>query len=75
VRRATFPCPSCRVVGHVVTFVAELGPEPPLMIVTDLHGDCAHAAAFRDLGQTIEEAWTLIEAALDAGGRLRRSSN
>ena len=34
--------------------------------MTDLQGGCEHATAFGDLGQTIEEAWTLIEAALDA---------
>jgi hypothetical protein len=39
------------------------------MIVTDLQGHCAHAAAFGALeGQTLEEAWTLIEAALEAAG-------
>ena len=74
--RATFPCPLCREVGRAVTLEAELEPEPPLVIVTDLHGDCAHAAAFGELhGQTLEEAWALIEAALDAGERVRRSSN
>jgi hypothetical protein len=67
VPRATFPCPLCRDVGRVVTLEAKLEPEPPLVIVTDLHGGCAHAAAFGELeGQTIEDAWTLIEAALDA---------
>jgi hypothetical protein len=30
-----------------------------------LDRDCGHAAAFGE-GQTIEEAWMLIEAALDA---------
>ena len=72
--RATFPCPLCREVGRVVTLQAELEPEPPLMIVTDLQGGCAHAAAFGALeGQTLEEAWTLIETALDAAERqLRR---
>jgi hypothetical protein len=46
--------------------VAELEPGPPLVIVTDLQGACEHAAAFGELeGQTLEEAWTLIEAALD----------
>jgi hypothetical protein len=40
-----------------------LEPEPPQMIVTDLQGHCAHAAAFGALeGQTLEEAWTLVEA-------------
>ena len=34
--------------------------------MTDLPGGCEHAAAFGELGQTLEEAWTLIEAALDA---------
>ena len=61
--RATFPCPLCREVGRAVTLEAELEPEPPLMIVTDLHGGCAHAAAFGALRETFEEAWTLIEAA------------
>jgi hypothetical protein len=66
-RRATFPCPFCRDIGRDVTLVAELEPEPPLMIVTDLQGGCSHAAAFGPLqGQTIEEAWRLIEAARDA---------
>jgi hypothetical protein len=37
------------------------------MIVTDLQGGCAYAQAFGELeGQTLEEAWRLIEAALDA---------
>jgi hypothetical protein len=76
VPHATFPCPLCRERGRVVTLEAELEPEPPLMIVTDLQGGCAHAAAFGALeGQTLEETWTLIAAALDAKGRLRRSSN
>jgi hypothetical protein len=66
VPRATFPCPLCREVSRAVTLEAKLEPEPPLMIVTDLHGDCAHAAAFGELRQTFEEAWTLIGAALDA---------
>jgi hypothetical protein len=44
-------------------------PEPPQMIVTDLQGRRAHVAAFGALeGQTLEEAWTLAEAALDATG-------
>ena len=74
--RVNFPCPLCRDVGRIVTLEAELEPEPPLMIVTDLHGGCAHAAAFGALeGQTLEEAWALIDAALDASGRLRPSSN
>lgn len=65
--RASFPCPLCRNGGRVVTLQAELEPEPPLAIVTDLQGGCAHVAAFCALeGQTLEEAWTLIEAALDA---------
>ena len=73
--RATFPCPLCCAVGRVVPLQAELEPEPPLVIVTDLQGGCAHAAGFGALeGQTLKEAWTLIEAALDASGRLRRSS-
>jgi hypothetical protein len=33
--------------------------------VTDLQGGCEHAAAFGELGQTLEEAWRLSEAALD----------
>lgn len=66
----------CRAAGRVVWLEAELEPEPPLVIVTDLHGGCAHAAAFGALeGQTLEEAGALIEAALDASARLRRSSN
>jgi hypothetical protein len=44
----------------------ELEAGPPLVIVTDLQGACEHAAAFGELeGQTLEEAWTLIEVALD----------
>jgi hypothetical protein len=66
--RVTFPCPLCREVGRVVTLEAELEPKPPLMIVTDLQGGCVHAAAFGELGQTLKEAWTLIEAALEAAG-------
>ena len=66
-RLSTFPCPLCREAGRVVTLEAALEPEPPLLIVTDLQGACAHAAAFGELeGQTIEEAWALLEAALDA---------
>jgi len=39
------------------------------VIVTDLQGGCTHAAAFGALeGRTLEEAWALIEAALDAAG-------
>jgi hypothetical protein len=46
------------------------------MIVTDLQGGCAHAVAFGALrGQTLEETWALIEAAVDVSARLRRSSN
>jgi hypothetical protein len=71
VSRATFPCPLCREVGRVVTLEAELEPEPPLEIVTDLHGGCAHAAAFGELRQTLEETWTLIEAALHARGETK----
>ena len=63
---ATFPCPLCREVGRVVTLEAELEPEPPLMIVTNLQGGCTHAAAFGALDQRVEEAWAVIEAALDA---------
>jgi hypothetical protein len=64
----------CRELGRISMLVAELEPAP--VIVTDLQGGCAHADAFGALeGQTLEEAWALIEAALDAGGRLRRSSN
>jgi hypothetical protein len=40
---------------------AARAPEPPQMIVTDLQGRRAHAAAFGALeGQTLEEAWTLV---------------
>ena len=57
----------CRETGRAVRLEAELEPEPPRLIVTDLHGGCAHAAAFGELeGQTLQEAWRLIEAALDA---------
>ena len=66
-RRATFSCPLCRDAGDVVTLEAELEPEPPLMIVTNLQGGCTHAAAFsKPERQTLEETWALIEAALDA---------
>jgi len=45
-------------------------------MVTDLQGGCAHAVAFGELErQTLEEAWALIEAALDASEQVRRSSN
>jgi hypothetical protein len=38
-----------------------------LMTVTDVQGACAHAAAFGALeAQTLEEAWTLTAAALEA---------
>jgi hypothetical protein len=40
------------------------------VIVTDLHGDCPHAAAFGELEQTVEKAWTLIDASLDANQRV-----
>ena len=74
--RVTFSCPLCRDRGRGVTLEAELELEPPLLIVADLQGGCAHAAAFGELkGQTLEEACALIEAALDASERLRRSSN
>ena len=74
-RRATFTCPLCREVGRVVTLEAGLEPEPPLVIVTDLQGGCAHASAFGELeGQTLEEAWALIDAALAASAQLRPSS-
>jgi hypothetical protein len=67
VRLVTFPCPLCREVGRVVALEAALEPEPPLMIVTDLQDGSAHAAAFGKLEkQTLEEAWALIGAALDA---------
>jgi hypothetical protein len=67
VHHATFPCPLCRNVGRIVTLEAELEPEPPQVIVTDLQGGCEHAAAFGELeGQTLEETWTLIEAAVSA---------
>ena len=56
-RRATLP-------GRVVP----LEPASPLLIVTDLQGDCAHAAAFGALEQPTEEMWTLIEALLDTAG-------
>jgi hypothetical protein len=76
VPHATFLCPLCRDVGRVVTLEAALEPEPPLLIVTDLQGDCTHAAAFGALeGQTLDEAWALIEAALDASAPPRRSSS
>ena len=68
VHHATFPCPLCRDVGRIVTLEAELEPEPSLVTVTDLQGGCEHAAAFGELeGQTLEEAWRLIEAAVNAG--------
>ena len=74
--RVTFSCPLCRDRARSITLEAEVALEPPLLIVTDLRGGCAHAAAFGELdGQTIEEAWALIEAALDASERLRLSSN
>jgi hypothetical protein len=60
------PAHSAAIVSRVSALVAELEPGPPLVIVTDLQGACEHAAAFGELeGQTLEEAWTLIEAALD----------
>ena len=66
-RRAAFPCPLCRDVGRIVTLEAELEPDPPPVIVMGLQGGCEHAAAFGEVaGQTLEEAWTLIEAAVDA---------
>src|SRR5687767_7090977 len=47
-----------------------LEPEPPLVIVMDLQGDCT--AAFGALEeQTPEKTRALIEAALDASERLR----
>ena len=74
-RHATFPCPLCCEVGRVVTLEAGFNPEPPLVIVTDLQGGCAHASAFGQVeGQTLEESWALIEAALAASGQLRPSS-
>ena len=74
-RHATFPCPLCCEVGRVVTLEAGFDPEPPLVIVTDLQGGCAHASAFGQVeGQTLEESWALIEAALAASGQLRPSS-
>jgi DNA-binding response OmpR family regulator len=67
VRLVTFPCPLCCEVGHVVTLVAELDPEPAALTVIDLQGECAHADGFGDLDQlTLEEECRLIEAALDA---------
>jgi hypothetical protein len=67
VQRATFLCPLCRALGRTVTLLAELDPTPPLVIVTELQGACEHVDAFGQLeGQTLEEAWTLIEAALEA---------
>ena len=66
-RRATFPCPLCRKLRRIVMLVAELDPAPPLVTVVDVQGACEHAVAFGELeGQTLEEAWTLTEAALDA---------
>jgi hypothetical protein len=65
----------CQDLGRLVTLEAEVALDLPLVIVTDLQRRCAHAAAFGELeGQTLEEAWTLIQAALE-GERLRRSSN
>ena len=73
--RASFPCPLCQDQGRAVTLQAVVTPDLPLVIVTDLPRGCAHAAAFGELeGQTLEEAWTLIQAALE-GERRRRSSN
>jgi hypothetical protein len=41
------------------------------VLVIDLQGGCAHAAAFGKCeGQTLAEAWTLIEAARDRTRRL-----
>jgi hypothetical protein len=45
---------------------AELEPAPLHLIVADLQGSFAHAMAFGEVGEPIEEAWALIEAALDA---------
>lgn len=65
-RRVAFACPLCRELGRVVTLVAELDTEPPLMTVIDLEG-CVHADGFGQLDKlTLEEEWRLIEAALDA---------
>jgi hypothetical protein len=65
-RRVTFPCPLCLEVGRITTLVAELEAAPPLLIVVDLQGACAHAVAFGALEQILGEAWTLTEAALEA---------
>jgi hypothetical protein len=74
-RHAIFLCPLCREVGRVVTLEAGLAPDPPLVIVTDLQGGCPHASAFGEMGgQTLDEAWALIEAALAASRQLRPSS-
>ena len=57
----------CQDLGRAVTLQAEVAPDLPLVIVTDLPRGCVHAAAFGELeGQTLEEVWTLTEAALDA---------
>ena len=55
-RHATY-LPVCRR-GRPCSRQAGLGAEPPLVIVTDLQGGCAHASAFGELeGQPLEEAW------------------
>jgi hypothetical protein len=62
----SFPCPVCRTrgVGVVLRAVMDDGPLP---IVVDVIGDCSHAHTFCQVeGQTIEETWTLITAALGA---------
>jgi hypothetical protein len=65
-RRVTFACPLCGERGRISTLVAEVEPGPP-RFVTDLQGACEHAMAFGEVeGQTLDEAWTLIEAALAA---------
>jgi xanthosine utilization system XapX-like protein len=75
-RRVTFSCPLCLEVGRIGALVAELEPAPPLLTVVGLQGRCVHAAAFGELAQPLEEAWTLTEAALEAAdgeGRARRA--
>jgi hypothetical protein len=60
VPRATFPCALCRDAGRVVTLEAELEPEPPLLIVTDLQGGCACGGVRRAGGATHFPALGLI---------------
>jgi hypothetical protein len=71
----TFPCPLCREVGRVVTLEAELEPDPPMAIVTDLHGGCAHAAAFRRGAANGRGGMGADRGRAARRERLRRSSN